>query len=251
MLRVELSPELGILNTDKGPTQNPTETVETLMDTHFPGNKKHKLPKRRTRKSKKVNINDPRAAFITRDLVKQSIKSFKPVKGCGPDCIPPIAYQKLGEKALDCLVAIYRASYLLGYVPDTWLRCRVVFIPKTGKKDYTDPRSFRPITLMNFIIKILEKVLLWQNEDKILRVAPLHPNQHGFRKGRSTESALTRLVGMIEHSFIHPKLGFTLAVFLDIQGAYDNLTNPAIKQALRQRGVDQLYIDWLIDFLEL
>ena len=76
---------------------------------------------------------------------------------------------------------------------------------------------------MNFMLKILEKLLLWNNEESILANSPLHNRQHGFRKGRSVDSALTCVVGKIEKSFMSPSQGFTIAVFLDIEGAYDNL----------------------------
>ena len=79
---------------------------------------------------------------------------------------------------------------------------------------------------MNFLLKIMEKILLWQNEEKILSKKPLHKNQYGFRKARSTDSALTSFVGRIEYALLNNE--YALAVFLDIQGAYDNLTNGAI-----------------------
>ena len=41
------------------------------------------------------------------------------------------------------------------------------------------------------------------NEENILKFNPLHPKQHGFRKGKSTCSALTSFVGQIEHAIIN------------------------------------------------
>ena len=35
----------------------------------------------------------------------------------------------------------------------------MVFIPKSGKKSYSDPRAYRPISLMCFLYKTMEKVL--------------------------------------------------------------------------------------------
>ena len=163
-----------------------------------------------------MNIYDPGGSYITNEKVWTSIKSFRPIKGCGPDNIPPIAFQKLGTAAVNCLTHIYKASYLLKYVPKAWLDVRVVFIPKPGKTSYTEPRSFRPITLMNFQHKILEKLLLWMNEEMVLKERPLHNNQHGFRKGRSCDSALTSLLSRIEGSFVDKKQGFALCAFLSL-----------------------------------
>ena len=99
----------------------------------------------------------------------------------------------------------------------------MVFIPKEGKDDYSTPRSFRPITLSSFLIKGLERVMLWELNRTALRESTLSDRQHAFRKGRSTDSALTSMVEHIESALINK--GFALGVFLDIQGAFDNV-NP-------------------------
>ena len=55
-------------------------------------------------------------------------------------------------------------------------------------------------------------------------------------------------MGRIEYAFLNNE--YALAVFLDIQGAYDNLTTGAIIRALRERGCDELFIKWIHDFLK-
>ena len=93
-------------------------------------------------------------------------------------------------------------------------------------------------------------MLLWHNEEAVLKGQPLHDSQHGFRKGRSVDSALTCVVGRIEQASIRRSEGFAMAVFLDIQGAYDNLTNGAIVRALKRRKCSNDYIKWILDFLK-
>ena len=135
MLGAELSPEVACFEKADGTSLTPEETVTKLCDTHFPGNKPYKRTHSRTARQKTVNRNSSRAEFITTTKVKAAIKSFQPIKGCGPDDIPPIAYQNLGDSAVECLTAMFKASVLLGYIPKSWLKCRVIFIPKKGKKD--------------------------------------------------------------------------------------------------------------------
>ena len=65
------------------------------------------------------------------------IRSFKPRKGAGPDGLKPVVYRHLGPLALQRLVNLYKASYLLGKQPQTFKNVRVIFIPKwlyEGKK---------------------------------------------------------------------------------------------------------------------
>jgi hypothetical protein len=58
----------------------------------------------------------------------------------------------------------------------------------------------------------------------------LHKNQFGFRKGLSTEAALHKIVNKLENQIL--KGEFALGTFLDIEGAFDNVSSKAISRAL-------------------
>ena len=62
---------------------------------------------------------------------------------------------------------------------EEWTKARVVFIPKPGKENYKKSKSFRPITLSNYLLKGLEKLIVWKVEEN-LECDPIHKNQHGF-----------------------------------------------------------------------
>jgi len=112
--------------------------------------------------------------------------------------------------------SLYRATLALGYIPKVWQKSKVAFIPKPGKADYTTctAKAFRPISLTSFLLKGLEKLV-----DRYLRSGPLmsipiHPRQHAFQAGKSTESALHQLVGRIERAL--EAKDYTLGVFLPL-----------------------------------
>ena len=52
-------------------------------------------------------------------------------------------------------------------------------IPKVGKEDYALAKSYRPISLMNYLLKGLEWLSVWV-ADTALEDNPLHIKQHGF-----------------------------------------------------------------------
>jgi hypothetical protein len=168
------------------------------------------------------------ADFFNHRKVKKAIDSFGDRKAPGPDGLHPIVLKNLGTKALLRLTGLYRASLHLGYVPLQWRKARVIFIPKPGKATYEDPRSFRPITLSSFMIKTMERVVAWHLEETSLRTSPLSDSQHAFRKGRSTESALSNMTEYIEYALANGE--YALGVFLDIQGAFDNVKPSSIVQ---------------------
>ena len=126
----------------------------------------------------------------------------------------------LDHTALQRLLHIYRAMLLLGYTPRRWRESKVVYIPKEGKDDYTQVRSFRPISLTNTCFKVFERLVLWYLLDECLVENPMSNDQYGFRKGRSTATAVSALVDKIERNILREK--YALGVFLDIEGAFDN-----------------------------
>ena len=46
---------------------------------------------------------------------------------------------------------IYKASIALHFTPTKWKSLKVVYIPKVGKDDYAIAKSYRPISLMNYV----------------------------------------------------------------------------------------------------
>ena len=118
----------------------------------------------------------------------------------GPDNIKPITLQMCSGKMIKRLTYMFRASISLGYVPKALRACKVVFIPKPGKPDYTNPKAYRPITLTSCIFKVLERIVLQELETTDMAANPLNQNQHAFRKGSSCDSALSDMVNDIEKS---------------------------------------------------
>ena len=55
------------------------------------------------------------------------------------------------------LTKLFRACLAIGYVPISWRTSRVALIPKSGKVGHA--KDYRPITLMSFLLKTLEKVV--------------------------------------------------------------------------------------------
>ena len=61
-------------------------------------------------------------------------------------------------------------------------------------------------------------------------------NQHGFRKGKSTESALPNSCEYIEDAITHNN--YALGIFLDVRAAFDRITVTHIIQGLKDKNVD-------------
>ena len=61
---------------------------------------------------------------------------------------------------------------------------------KNNKPHYKIPKNFRPISLSNYLLKMLERLMGWHMTKQLEKI-PIHVNQHGFCSNKGTESAIS------------------------------------------------------------
>ena len=89
------------------------------------------------------------------------------------------------------IAQICNFSIKLSTVPDECKIAKLKPLYKKGTK--TDPKNYRPISLLPVISKILEKVIHNQTMDFVTKKNILYKFQSGFRKFHSTDSCLSYL----------------------------------------------------------
>jgi hypothetical protein len=94
----------------------------------------------------------------------------------------------------------------------------VISILKPGK-DPTVPSSYRPISLLETVGKLFEKILLARVLREVNERGLLHDEQFGFRPRHSTTLQLACLVERVNRNFHEMRL--TGVVFLDVAEAFD------------------------------
>ena len=230
-------------------TKTRKETATVLLETHFP-----KCETEGPETMETVWENFSKHSMITEVLdyldpfkVRLAINTFSDFKAAGPDEIKPIILKHLPQSAINMLSCIYTACIILGYTPKEWQKSRTVFIPKPGKTDYTQPRSYRPISLSSFCFKAFERLILWRLETTTFKRHPLHVQQHAFRKGRSTEGPLTQLTTYVERAF--QDKGIAIATFIDIEGAFDNLSTDVAIKAMENHHIPPDITKWYTHYL--
>lgn len=185
--------------------------------------------------------------LITDSKIKEAISSFSDFKSPGVDGVFP-ALLKNGLEALTPLLnCIFKASLKFGYIPQIWREVKAVFIPKPGKSNYAITSAFRPISLSSFCLKTLERLVEWSVRGRLVQGKELHEAQHAYRPGRSTESALHKLISKLEHNRDNKE--YALALFVDIEGAFSNVETTAVSKSLAMRGVGETEVRWLTNML--
>ncbi|CAH2083495.1 unnamed protein product [Euphydryas editha] len=138
----------------------------------------------------------------------------------------------------------FRRCVQEGSFPSTWKDGRLVVLPKRNGKPLTDPKAYRPVTLLLIFGKILEPLMI--------RCAPqmtkgLSDCQHEFTRGRSTVSALRSIFSVARES----SSKYVQNIFLDISVAFDNAWWPMILLKSKRGGcppnIYRMLVDYFID----
>ena len=248
--------ELGNLKRHEGIyTSGPRDTLNLMMETHFPGS----IEKADSAISDLVEIcstqtsswsartentvSDVADEIFTRTRVESAMRSFEPFKSASVDGIFPALLQKGEAILIPSLIEIFKASLRLNHIPSKWRVVRVIFIPKTRKRDKTHPKSFIPISLSSILLKTMEKVLNDFIHTSYMQTKPLSKFQFAYQTGKSTITALHTLVMKIEKSLSAKEIA--LCSFLDIEGAFDNASYSSMSSAMKNKGFHTSIVNWI------
>ncbi|KAL4088962.1 hypothetical protein QTP88_024040 [Uroleucon formosanum] len=156
-------------------------------------------------------------SMITMDEISYTLKKCKSLSP-GPDEIPFIFIQYFGPKSQNLLLKIYNTIWYNGSFPSTWKKGIVIPINKPGKSKFST-EGYRPITLLNTMCKVLEKIVNFRLNWFLEKINYLTPNQNGFRKNRSTYDNLTKIKDEADQTIRNKQILGLLSV--DISKAYD------------------------------
>ena len=191
--------DINVLTRADGSSTDPgTETIDLLTETHFPAATDTKHVTYNNRRNLSVEkIMDKYGDWIDKQKIKAALAGFEKKKSPGPDGLKPLIFDHFPDRMIETLEIIFKSAIHLGYTPKAWKKTKVIFISKPGKETYDKPKSFRPISLSNYLLKGLERLVGWRMDRAIL-THPLHHKQHGFLTGKSTESAISNTVNYIK-----------------------------------------------------
>jgi hypothetical protein len=122
----------------------------------------------------------------------------------------------------------------VGYHPRSWREATTVIIPKPNKPDYSSIKAYRPIALLNCLGKILETLMASRIAQMVEAHHLLHPDQIGGRPQHSAIDAAMALMYAIDTNAGNKWV--TSALFIDVRGAFDNVSSTRLLHTMRQLG---------------
>ncbi|OAQ57920.1 reverse transcriptase [Pochonia chlamydosporia 170] len=184
---------------------------------------------------------------VTLSEIEKAVRRTAPNKAPGTDGIINGVLHHTLDVLLPSLHKLFNACLQLGYCPQHFKEAVTVVLRKPAKDDYAQPKSYRPIALLNTLGKVLEAIIA-SRLAYLADVYQLLPRRHtGGRKLASTEHAMHVLLQRIYKAWSEGKVATLL--LLDVSGAYDNVSRERLLHNLRKRRVDNKMVTWVASFL--
>jgi hypothetical protein len=130
---------------------------------------------------------------FTLEEVEEKVMAAKTWKTPGEDGLPAMVWKQLWPVVGDKVLHLFRTSLRDGELPVQWKSAKIIPLKKLGKDDYKVAKSWRPISLLSTLGKILEAVIADRISYAVETFGFLPTNHFGGRKQRSAEQALLLL----------------------------------------------------------
>ena len=192
--------------------------------------------------SNESNIN---TIVLTPSEVHDVLKSLPIGKAAGPDGICNRVLLEASNELSIPLCKLYNASLSCCKVPTDWKEAHVTAVFKKG--DPSLPNNYRPISLLNTLEKVFERLIYKHIYNHLHHNNFFTPVQSGFMPGDSTINQLT---------FIYDNLCKALdngletrVVFFDISKAFDKVWHRGLLAKLKAAGITGHLLSWFHDYL--
>ena len=195
--------------------------AKSMSDIASSKNRTENFIKYKNENKKYFNFNRPNYASYNTPITKKEITEV--LNHCsnsatGDDQVHYHMIKNLTDQNLEYIQSFYNIIFLEHFFPSTWSEALIIPILKFGK-DPQDPKSYRPISLLSCLYKILDTIinnrLMWFLEKNCL----LNKCQSGGRRGRNTMDHVCSISTEIHEAFATQK--YHVSVFLDFENAYD------------------------------
>ena len=178
--------------------------------------------------------------------IENAIDALPTDKACGIDYVHNQFLKHLPYSKKIQLLGIFNKIWMSGEVPDEWKIGLIYPILKDGK----DPQlvsSYRPITLLSCIGKLMEKMV----HDRLVYIIEtkkfLRDTQYGFRCRKGTIDPIISLEHQIRKGLVNKKV--TIVVFFDLKAAFDTVDHMILLKTLAQLNIGGRMLTWIISYL--
>ncbi|XP_049330258.1 uncharacterized protein LOC111194348, partial [Astyanax mexicanus] len=186
-------------------------------------------------------------SLLSTDEILHLLHSNNPTT-CPLDPLPSSLFQTIAPDLLPFITHIINTSLSSGHVPSTFKTARVVPILKKPTLDSLDVGNYRPVSLLSFLSKVLERAVYNQLSLFLTQNNLQDPNQSGFKPAHSTETALIAVTEKL-HAAKATNLSSVL-ILLDLSAAFDTVNHSILLSILTSLGITGSAWQWFASYLE-
>ena len=164
------------------------------------------------------------------------------------DAFPSSLIKSCSDVFTPIIVRLCNLSFSSGRFPAAYTSASVTPLVKKDGLDPDDPSSYRPISNLNTLSKILERVFLARLLPHVSNSNNSNPFQSAYRKFHSTETALLKILDDVYTNA--GRLQPTLLIGLDLSAAFDTIDKiTLINRLWKSFGIEGKALDWISSYL--
>ena len=198
------------------------------------------------REKTKTETNRKKWKEITKAEVKRNIKQLKN-SSAGPDNIHNRCLKNHTKVFIEHLTSLFNSVINMSYIPKMWKKANIILLLKPNK-DKLQPSSYRPISLLSCMGKLLEKIVKHRLMDTLNQRNILPEHQAGFRPKKNTIYNIIRLERFAKEQIKQKRQA--AVILFDIKAAFDSVWHDGLIYKLKDLRLPNYLVDYLIAFLD-
>ena len=179
----------------------------------------------------------PLKGNISEAQIHRHLAKLSPHKVMGSDEIPNVVLKECASILMPYLLHIFCAMFKLRTYYRQWREVITCMLRKPGKPHYDIPKAYRPIALLNSIVKLATSVVAEELSHLVEAHGLLPATYFGGHLGQTTTDSLHLLTDTVKAAWRRKQV--VSGLFLDVEGAFPKAVTLHLLHNMKKRWVPE------------